>query len=123
MEATEYIGLLPIDRTREIHLSGIQDTDDRWVAVMRAAGLSHAVVAQFAGRWQDHLPLTDADWEFTAWSLAQIAHGHWGEPWILSLECGGIGPLWEAFADPTILAEQVPRLAAMIRAIMPGNQP
>ena len=122
MEATEYIPMLPVERTREIHLTGIQHVDDRWVVVMRDAGLSDAVIAQFAGRWQDHLPLTDADWEFAAWSLGQIAGGHWGAPGIVSLEYGGIGPLWEAFTDPAILAEQVPRLAAMVHAIMPTNQ-
>jgi hypothetical protein len=122
MEATEYIRLLPVERTREIHLSGIQQFDERWIAVLRNAGLSDAVIAQFAGRWQDHLPLTDADWAFTAWALEQIAGGHWGEPQILSLEYGGVGPVWEAFTDPAILAEQVPRLAAMVGAIMPANQ-
>jgi uncharacterized protein len=122
MEATEYISLLPVERTREIHLTGIQHIDDRWIAVMRDAGVSDAVVAQYAGRWQDHLPLTDADWEFTGWSLAQIAGGHWGAPWIVSFEYGGIGPIWETFTDPAILAEQVPRLAAMVGAIIATNQ-
>jgi hypothetical protein len=114
-------GLLPVERTREIHLTGIQQFDERWIAVLRDAELTDAIVAQFAGRWQDHLPLTDADWAFTAWSLEQIARGHWGEPGIIALEYGGIGPLWEAFTDPAILADQVPRLAAMVRAIMPAN--
>jgi hypothetical protein len=116
MEAAEYIRLLPVERTREIHLTGIQQFDARWIAVLRNAGLSDAVIAQFAGRWQDHLPLTDADWAFTAWSLGQIADGRWGMPGIIALEYGGVGPLWEAFTDPAILAEQMPRLAAMVHA-------
>ncbi|MGI8855776.1 MAG: multinuclear nonheme iron-dependent oxidase [Thermomicrobiales bacterium] len=122
MEATEYIGLLPVEYTREIHLSGIQQFDARWEAVLRAAGLGDAVIAQFAGRWQDHLPLTEADWQFTAWSLEQIARGRWGRPGIIALEYGGVGPLWEALTDPAILAEQVSRLSAMVHAIIPASQ-
>ncbi len=116
MDAREYIALLPVERTREIHLTGIQQFDERWMGVLRSAGLSESVVAQFAGRWQDHLPFTDADWEFTAWSLDQVAHGHWGQPWIVALEYGGVGPLWEAVTDPAILAAHIPRLAAMVHA-------
>ncbi len=123
MEAKEYIDLLPVARTREIHLTGIQQFDDRWVAVMRNADLSDAVIAQFADRWQDHLPLTEVDWQFTAWSLEQIARGRWGQPGVIALEYGGVGPLWEALTDPAILAEQVPRLSAMAHAIIPASQP
>lgn len=122
MDAREYIALLPVERTQEIHLTGIQQFDDRWIAVLRGAGLSESLIAQFAGRWQDHLPFTDADWEFTAWSLDQIARGRWGHPWIIALEYGGVGPLWEAVTDPDILATQIPRLAAMIHACqVPGS--
>jgi uncharacterized protein (UPF0276 family) len=116
MEAAAYIRILPVERTREIHLTGIQHLDERWIAVLRSAGLSDTVIAQFAGRWQDHLPMTDADWAFTAWSLKQIERGDWGTPWVIALEYGGVGPLWEALTDPTILAEQVPRLSAMVHA-------
>lgn len=122
MDAREYIAMLPVERTREIHLTGIQQFDDQWIAVLRGAGLSENIVAQFAGRWQDHLPFTDADWKFTAWSLDQIAHGRWGHPWIIALEYGGVGPLWEAITDTDILAAQVPRLAAMVHAChVPGS--
>jgi len=62
------------------------------------------------------LPFIDADWEFTAWSLDQIARGRWGHPWIIAMEYGGTGPLWEALTDPDILAADIPRLAAMVHA-------
>jgi uncharacterized protein len=116
MDAREYIALLPVERTREIHLSGIQQFDEQWIDMLRGAGVREATIAQFAGQWQDHLPFTDADWAFTAWSLEQIAGGRWGRPWIVSLEYGGVGPLWEAVTDSAILATQVPRLAAMVHA-------
>jgi len=122
MDAQDYIAMLPVERTREIHLTGIQQFDDRWIAVLRGAGLSENIVAQFAGRWQDHLPFSDADWEFTAWSLDQIGRGRWGHPWIIALEYGGVGPLWEAITDTDILAAQVPRLAAVVHAChVPGS--
>ena len=123
MEATDYIHMLPVERTREIHLTGIQQFDDHWVSVLRDAGLGEHVIAQFAGRWQDHLPFTDADWEFTAWSLGEIARGLWGRPWIIALEYGGVGPLWEAITDPAILAADVPRLTAMVHACHVPNGP
>ncbi len=116
MDAADYIDALPIERTREIHLTGIQQIDDRWIAVLRDAGMSDTVIGQFAGRWQDHLPFTDADWAFTAWALEQIADGRWGDPWIIALEYGGLGPLWEALTDTDILAAQIPRLATMVHA-------
>jgi uncharacterized protein (UPF0276 family) len=116
MDAAEYIAMLPIERTREIHLSGIQQFDEHWLRVLRDAGLNERVIAQFAGCWQDHLPFTDADWEFAAWSLDQIACGRWGHPWIVALEYGGVGPLWEALTDADILTAHVPRLAAMVHA-------
>ena len=116
MNAAEYIAMLPVERTREIHITGIQQFDEHWIRVLRDAGLNERVIAQFAGRWQDHLPFTDADWEFAAWSLEQIARGDWGRPWIVALEYGGVGPFWEALTDPAILAAQVPRLAAMVHA-------
>lgn len=122
MGAAEYIAMLPIERTREIHITGIQQFDDRWSAALRGAGLSESIVAQFAGRWQDHLPFTDVDWDFTRWSLDQITRGHWRTPWIVSMEYGGVGPLWEALTDADILATQVPRLAAMVHAChAPGS--
>ncbi|MDQ2783831.1 MAG: DUF692 family protein [Chloroflexota bacterium] len=122
MDAREYIALLPVERTREIHLTGIQQFDDRWIALLRGAGLRDSLIAQFAGRWQDHLPFTGADWEFTVWSLDQIARGLWGHPWIIALEYGGVGPFWEALTDPVILAAEVPRLAAMVHACrVPGS--
>ncbi|MCA1666281.1 MAG: DUF692 family protein, partial [Thermomicrobia bacterium] len=90
MEAADYITMLPVERTREIHLTGIRNVDDHWLAVLRGAGLTEDVIAPFAGRWQDHLPFTDADWAFTVWALDQIARGRWGQPWIVALEYGGV---------------------------------
>lgn len=116
MDAREYIAALPIEQTCEIHITGIQHFDARWEATLRAAGIDERVIRQFAGQWQDHLPFTEDDWAFTAWACDEIRHGAWGAPWMMALEYGGVGPLWEAIGESDILREQTPRLHAMVRA-------
>ena len=64
----------------------------------------------YAGHEIDHLPMTDADWQFAEWSLAQIHSGAWREPWIVSFEYGGVGALWEAVTDTAVLEKDAPRL-------------
>jgi len=109
-----YIRALPVERTREIHVSGIQFFDDRWTEVLRQAGIDASVIRQFAGRLSDHLPMTDEDWEFHAWAMDQVHKGSWAQPWIVTLEYGGISPLWEAITDPSVLAVQIPRLYKLV---------
>ena len=115
LDACAYIAALPLERVREVHLTGIQLFDDRWVDALRQAGIAEDVIQGFAGRLMDHLPLTDADWAFTAWAMAQVREGAWGQPWIVTLECGGVGPLWEAITEADVLADQVPRLHALVK--------
>jgi uncharacterized protein (UPF0276 family) len=119
MDARAYLAGLPLERTTEIHLAGIQPFAGRWLALMRGSGLSREELGWFAGlepgQPVDHLPLIDEDWDFYAWGLEQIRQGRWGRPWIVTLEYGGVGPVWEMLTDRDILAEQVPRLYGMIR--------
>jgi hypothetical protein len=63
----------------------------------------------------DHLPLTETDWVFTVQSMEQVRQGAWGAPWIMALEYGGVGPLWEASTDSALLQEQVARLSRLIK--------
>jgi len=121
MEADTYIAMLPTERTREIHITGIQVFDERWAAILARAGLDQRVIAHFLGRWQDHLPFTEADWTFAAWAMDEIRRGAWGDPWIISLEYGGVGPLWEAITDEEILRAQVPRLADLVKGAVPAR--
>jgi uncharacterized protein (UPF0276 family) len=116
IDPRDYIAALPIERTREIHLTGIQLLDDAWVARLRRHSVPDDTIARFAGRPMDHLPLTEEDWAFTAWAMAEIKRGAWGQPRTIALECGGVGPLWEATTDTATLAAQVPRLAQLIAA-------
>jgi uncharacterized protein len=115
MDAAAYIARLPVERTREIHITGIQFFDERWEGTLRAAGLADETIGHFAGRWQDHLPFTEADWEIAAWAMGEVRRGAWGDPWMIALEYGGVGPLWEALTDEIILRSQVPRLASLVK--------
>jgi len=46
--------------------------------------------------------------------LDHIRDGCWGQPWVVALEYGGVGPLWEAVTEADVLAVQVPRLHALV---------
>jgi len=119
MDARAYIEQLPVERTCEIHLAGVQPFEGRWLALMRQPGLSREDLGWFAGLEPgdllDHLPLIDGDWEFYAWALEQVHRGAWGKPWIATLEYGGVGRIWELLTDQSALAEQVPRLRTLVK--------
>lgn len=120
MDVEAYIALLPITRTREIHITGIQMFDAHWARLLEDAGIDASVIAHFAGRWQDHLPFTEADWTFAAWAMDQVHRGAWGDPWVVALEYGGVGRLWETMTDAEILRTQVPRLGRLVKGDVPA---
>jgi uncharacterized protein (UPF0276 family) len=121
VDAREYITRLPVDRIREIHLTGIQHFGEVWVERMRQAGVEAQEIERFAGRNMDHLPLTEPDWQFTTWALDQVRLGKWREPWVATLEYGGVGSFWGAVTLPEVLIEQVPRLYDLIRLTLPAS--
>ena len=95
MDVHEYITLLPIERLREIHVTGI--------------GLNRE------GQREDHLPMTEPDWALFEWALQQIDSGVWAMPEIVACEYGGIGPLFDWRSDPDVIAHDIPRTVAMLR--------
>jgi uncharacterized protein (UPF0276 family) len=115
MDARQYISALPLHRLREIHITGVQRLEGCWLDALRQARGSAALIQRFAGRLQDHLPMTDEDWELSAWVMSQIHSGAWGQPWIVTFEYGGVGPLFEAVTRPSALAEQIPRLYTLVK--------
>jgi uncharacterized protein (UPF0276 family) len=116
MDPYAYIAALPMDRMREMHVTGVQQVDEHWLNVARLLPDGESLLQRFHGHLLDHLPMTDTDWLWFAWALAQIRAGVWSEPWSVGFEVGGVGPLWEAIADAATLAVQVPRLYAMVHA-------
>jgi uncharacterized protein (UPF0276 family) len=94
-----YLSSLPVDRVRELHISGLHDD---------GAGAVRG----------EHMPLAEHDWELLAWCLDEIRRGgHWARPWVLAFEYGGIGPRAEGRSDAAVLAEQLPRFQAMVRSL------
>jgi uncharacterized protein len=111
----DYINALPLTAVREVHITGIQRLDDYWLKRLEAAGADLGSFAPFVGKLIDHLPMTEADWPFLAWALAEIGAGRWGRPSIVAYEYGGIGPVWADMTDGDILAAQLPRMYKMIK--------
>ncbi|NDJ59510.1 MAG: DUF692 family protein [Chloroflexi bacterium] len=93
---TEYIAELPLDRLGELHVTGVQ-----W----------------HEGRLMDHLALTDDDWPIVAWTLDQIRGGRAARPWAISCEYGGVTEVFNWRSDAGVIAEQIPRLAALIKPL------
>lgn len=115
-----YLRQLPLERTREIHLTGIQKYSGDWLARLRQGGVDAATIDRFAGKRMDHLPLVEADWQWAKWLFGEIQAGRAGQPWVAAFEYGGIGPFWEALCIPEVLEAQVNRLYGMCH---PVSQP
>lgn len=112
----DYLTALPLSRLGEVHISGVQVFTAAWDAHYKSYGYDLSAYNLYEGGWQDHLPLTETDFDHLAWLLAEIEAGRARQPWVVSLEYGGYGHLWDAASDPAVIAEQVPRLTEMVRA-------
>ena len=119
MAVSEYIGALPMQAVREIHVSGVQPLDAHQIDAMRRAGVDADTIQLLTGRSIDHLPMTAEDWQLCAWSMKHIQAGKWGNPWVVASEYGGVGPLWESVTDMDVLAEQIPRLYTLVKGEIP----
>ena len=114
----DYISRLPVHAIREIHITGMQVIDEYWINRALASGMTREIIESYIGpdgAWlpnhmTDHLPMSEEDWEIMAWAAQQLRSGAWQTPWVTSLECGGIGPFWEATFTEDEMREQVPRL-------------
>lgn len=104
---------LPLDRTQEIHITGIQHLPDDVLVRMRANGVPESKIETYFDRPLDHLPLTERDWPWMSWLAEAYRQGKLGAPWLTALECGGVGPLWQALTDQQALAAQIPPLFHM----------
>jgi hypothetical protein len=95
-------------------VSGVQRLEGRWLSRVRRAVDEGDAAERLFGRPADHLPMTGPDWELLRWAMAQIHSGAWPQPWVVTFEYGGTGPLFSALTDADILAEQMPRVQAMV---------
>jgi hypothetical protein len=96
MPASQHVSQLPTDRIREMHIAGVHTLPD---------GL------------QDHLSMLEGDWSLLEWVLERIQRKEWSRPWMLAFEYGGVGSIFAWRSDPAIIAEQIPRLYAMVHEI------
>ncbi|MBI5877465.1 MAG: DUF692 family protein [Chloroflexi bacterium] len=118
-DARTYTEMLPVGRLREIHVTGMQVFGEALATRARQMGVEERTVAQFAGQWMDHLPMTEIDYEHLAWALGQVRAGAWAEPWSVSHEVGGVGSLWETIAEATPFLDEAPRLYALVHKEAP----
>jgi uncharacterized protein (UPF0276 family) len=117
MDAREYTASLPVKHIRELHIAGIQSINGRWLDIFLQHLDPQHVETRYKNRLMDHLPLTETDWQFVSWALAEIHHGRWAKPWLAALEYGGVGSLYEAVTEIEVLEEQVPRLQKLIQPV------
>ena len=110
-----YIAALPVDRIRELHLTGIHRIEGDLLAILHRSDLDEDTIRRLEGRLFDHLSLQERDWEFFAWALEQISDGAWGTPWAVAFEYGGMDGFWKEFTEADVLREQVPRIQTMIQ--------
>lgn len=118
----DYINGLPTHKIREIHITGIHKFEGRWIKIAEEAGFDQQIIEQYRGHYVDHLPMTDSDWAFFTWSLGQIENGIWSEPWVITLEYGGIGGMFAPITDREVLQRQVPRMYDLVRGKGEGRK-
>ncbi len=96
IDPRNYINRLPVHRLREIHITGLG---------YNAEGLR-----------TDHMPMREDDWELFGWVLDQLGSDGWSAPDIIACEYGGIGSMFEWRSSIDVIAEQIPRMTAMVHA-------
>ena len=96
MDEQEYLAALPVDRLRELHITGVHPWEN---------GL------------RDHLPMLEQDWLALDWVFGRIRDGDWAPAWMLAFEYGGVGEKFAWRSDPQVIASQAPRLYEMVHAV------
>jgi uncharacterized protein (UPF0276 family) len=94
IDERDYLQALPVQRLRELHITGI--------------GLHE-------GDWVDHMELAEDDWDLLDWALDRIRSGEWARPRLASFEYSGIGAPFCWRSSPEVLARQVPELYKRLR--------
>ncbi len=92
----EYISALPLDRMKELHITGLGTRDHLQI---------------------DHMPMTEEDWRWAQFACDQIGAGAWPKPWCAALEYGGTGPAFLWRTDANVIRTQVPRLYDMVKKV------
>jgi uncharacterized protein len=96
MDVFDYIAQLPLDRLRELHVTGVYDD---------------------SGYLRDHFPMTSEDWKLFEAAMEHIEAGKWRMPEIVACEYGGIGPMFEWRSKREVIAAEIPRMFNAVHAI------
>lgn len=89
----DYLSPVPMDRLREIHVTGIQ--------------LHEGILT-------DHFGMEAEAWEGFDWALQNIRAGAWRTPEVIAFEYGGVGDPFSWRTEKSVLESDVPRLFQMI---------
>jgi uncharacterized protein len=93
IEPHAYVERLPIDRLRELHLTGVEMID---------------------GKLADHMGLGEEDLAWAKWSMDRIAAGDWARPWAMAFEYGGVGPPFKWRSEASVIERDVNRLNELL---------
>jgi uncharacterized protein (UPF0276 family) len=88
-----YVEQLPVDRLRELHVTGVRHVKTRLA---------------------DHMDLGEEDWAWVRTAMERVRSGDWPRPWTVALEYGGIGEPFKWRSDRAVLARQVPQLYDLV---------
>ena len=108
MDEDAYLRQLPLDRTEEIHITGIKRMQGEVLQKLLQNRPKEFDITDFIDKDIDHQAMSDDDFQFLAHVYSLIESGACREPWIASMEHGGIGPFWELTLDEEVLAQQLP---------------
>lgn len=92
-EPQAYIRALPLERMRELHISGVR---------------------RHKGDLEDHLAMTDTDWLLFERTLGVMVRGRAGVPWIVACEYGGLGEIFAWRSESRVIADHAPRIRRML---------
>lgn len=109
-----YMSALPVDRIREIHITGILRIDEAVIAQLETLGIDSGFFHGKLGQEADHVALSELDWASFEWVMGHIHRGEWATPEIVAFEYGGVGGFWEKLADKETIRQQVPRLYQIV---------
>jgi uncharacterized protein (UPF0276 family) len=95
-DAAAYIDALPLERTGEVHLTGI--------------------TADAQGRLRDHMAFTEQDFARAEFALgAVLARG--GQPWVVACEYGGVGEKFAWRSEYGVIVHDCARLNAILHGL------
>ena len=117
MSEMSFVMSLPLDRTAEIHLTGIRTIEGEFAAKLLEHKPKDFDIEDYLGKDIDHQSMTEDDFDFLDKIYALITDGIIRKPWIASMEHGGVGPFWELSLDEDTLAVQLPKLYNRTHAV------